>query len=148
MSTFNYFSLSVDHGLRGNIGKLPVFKTYQGEPHHAEMMLFLIPNGDQSSQDEKSAQIVNVHFPVEMFVKVRELRVGDYVRIHFERVDLSKGMNHKTGKEESYIIVKAIRVELIRPAIRRSAQQPTTSKRSLPIFPERKGNGLYKECSR
>ena len=115
MSQFNYFSLSVEKGLRGNIGKLPEFKKQQGK-HYADMMLFLLPNGNASYQ--KSSHIVNVHFPCEMFLKIRTLAVGDYVRIYFDRIDLSKSVSREGQGEMLSLVVKANSIEIIREAMR------------------------------
>jgi hypothetical protein len=123
MSDFTYFSLSVDKGLRGNIGKISEIKKHLGETY-VDMMVFLLPNGN--SKTENVSHIVNIHFPCEMFLKLRDFFVGDYVRVNFDRIDFSKNTNPRAKDEKNlYIIVKATSIELIRPVVKRSRQDET-----------------------
>jgi len=126
MSKFTNFSMSTEKGLRGNIGKITTVAKKNGEVFK-DVMLFLVPNGDVN-QDEKSSQIVNVHFPQAAFPVLEQYGLQDYVRIHFDRIDLAKGISKKTGEEVLYISVKANDIELLKKAELKETSAPEAEK--------------------
>ena len=125
MNAVTYFTLSVEKGIRGNIGRKPEFVEKNGDSF-VDVMLFLIPNGDKNN--EQFSQIVNVHFPKEALKELREFGQGDYVRIKFDRIDLAKSISKKTEVEMLYITVKANSIELIRKAPEKEAKTPVQEK--------------------
>lgn len=119
MTNFTNYSLSVEKGLRGNIGKMRAVAKSNGESF-VDMMLFLVPNGNVNQYD-KLSQIVNVHFPIEKLQELKQYSLSDYVRIHFDRIDLAKGIHKGTGVEVLYVTAKANRIELLKKAEQKSA---------------------------
>lgn len=113
MQSFTYFTLSVEKGIRGNIGKLPIFKG-EGDKVYADMMLFLVPNGNEPG--DQHTQIVNVHFQKALFEGLKAFNLGDYIQIGFDRIDISKGISEKTNELVTYIAVKANSIKLVRKA--------------------------------
>ncbi len=120
MSNFTNFSLSFEKGLRANIGK----KTVRTKNDNTDMdvMLFLVANGDVKT-DRQFSQIINAYFPQKAFEDLKDYGVGDYVRVHFDRFDLAKGISSK-GEEVSYISVKANNIELLKKAEKKEAPEP------------------------
>lgn len=127
MSNYTNYSLSVEKGALGNIGKMTVVERKDHESY-MDVMLFLVANGDDTKSD-KSEQIVNVHFPTEAFEELKQYGVGDYIRIHFDRIDLAKGVN-KAGEASLYISAKANNITLIRKAEKKVSDEPKQSKKS------------------
>ncbi len=125
MSQFTYFTLSVEKGIRGNLGKAPIFRNHSGDAY-ADVMLFLVPNGEK--KPNQFSQIVNVHFHLnrnkEVFYQLREFGQGDYVQIGFDRIDLTKGINEKSGQEILYVTVKANSIKLLRKADKKEVLMP------------------------
>lgn len=101
----SFYSLSVEKGLRGNIGKMTVVKKKDGTSF-MNVLVFLTANGDGGK--EVFSQAVNAHFTEEVFNELKKYGVSDYVRIYFNRVDLAK------GKELLHISVKASRIEMLK----------------------------------
>ena len=126
MSQFTYFTLNVGKGIRGNLGKAPFFRNKSGDSY-ADVMLFLLPNGDNNTNPLK--QIVNVHFPKEAWKELQEFGQGDYVQIGFDRIDLAKGISKKTRGEMLYITVKANSIQLVRKAPEKEAKAPVKEKK-------------------
>lgn len=117
-----HFSLSVEKGLRGNIGKMREIKTRNGA--YLDMMLFLVANSDAPT-DDRLVQIVNAHFPQEAIeVLNKDYEVSDYVRVHFDRIDLTKGIDDKTGEEKLYISAKANGIELLKRTEKKEVSLP------------------------
>lgn len=125
MNNFTYFSLSAEKGLRGNIGKIREIKTRNGA--YMDVMLFLTANGEAST-DDRLIQIVNVHFPEEAFEELKQYKVGDYVRVHFDRIDLTKGIDNKTDEAKLYISAKANNIELLKKAEKKEASSSENKK--------------------
>lgn len=125
MSQFTYFTLSVEKGIRGNLGKAPLFRNKSSDSY-ADVMLFLLPNGDNNTNPLK--QIVNVHFHrsrnKEVFYQLREFGQGDFVQIGFDRIDLTKGINEKSRQEILYVTVKANSIKLLRKADKKEISTP------------------------
>ena len=121
MSNFTNYSLSVEKGLRGNIGKMAVVEKKDGSAF-MDVMLFLVANGD-NNRDAQS-QIVNVHFPQEAFEELKSYGVSDYVRVYFDRIDLAKGISKQSGQEALYISVKATGIEMLKKAEKKESSQP------------------------
>lgn len=122
---FTYFTLSVEKGLRGNIGKAPVFKTRKNGEEYADVMVFLTPNGNTKAH--QTTQIVNVHFPKAAFTKLQEFKVGDYIRVGFDRIDVIKATN-EASDHGLHLTVKATRIELLR---RKPEDEPKSSASSF-----------------
>ncbi len=116
-----YFSLSVEKGLRGNIGKMSLVETQHSDAI-MNVMLFLVANNG-SITDDRLHQIVNVHFPKEAFETLKNYAIGDYVRIHFDRIDLSKGIDPQVGEEKLSISVKANNIELLKKSEKKETSQ-------------------------
>ena len=121
MSNFTNYSLSVEKGLRGNIGKIAVSEKKDGKSF-MDVMIFLVANGDNN--DDTQSQVVNAHFPEEAFEELKNFAVSDYVRVHFDRIDLAKGVNKQSGKEALYISVKASGIEMLKKAEKKEKTKP------------------------
>lgn len=122
MRNFTNYSLSVEKGLRGNIGKIAVTKKKDGTTF-MDVMLFLVANGDNN--DDTQYQVVNAHFPEEAFDELKNYDVRDYVRVYFDRIDLAKDVNKKLGKEALYISVKASGIEMLKKAKKKEKKEAT-----------------------
>ncbi len=106
MSAVNaFYSLSVEKGLRGNIGKITLVKKKDGTPF-MNVLIFLVANGDGNGNG--LSQAVNAYFSEETFNELKEYDVRDYVRIYFNRVDLAK------GQDSLHISVKAFSIEMLK----------------------------------
>jgi hypothetical protein len=114
MSNFTHFSLSTEKGLRGNIGKITRKEGKNGDVY-MDMMIFLAADGDTKS-DDQSSQIVNALFPQEAFEALKGYDLNDYVRVHFSRVNFSKGISKKTDAEVLYVSANAEAIELLHKA--------------------------------
>jgi hypothetical protein len=114
--------LSVEKGLRGNIGKIAVAEKKDGKTF-MDVMLFLVPNGDNN--EDTQSQVVNAHFPEEAFDELKNYDVSDYVRVYFDRIDLAKGINKQSGKEALYISVKASGIEMLKKADKKVKKEKT-----------------------
>ena len=113
MKNNTYFTLSVEKGIRGNIGKAPAFRG-EGDKGYADVMVFLVANG--SEPHHQASQIVNVHFPKALFEELKAFGPGDYIQAGFDRIDLTKVMNGEGSEPMLYISVKATSIKLLRKA--------------------------------
>jgi hypothetical protein len=129
MRNKTYFSLSVEKGLRGNIGKMSLVETSSGDTY-MNVMLFLVANNG-SITDDRLHQIVNVHFPQAAFETLKTYTIGDYVRICFDRVDLSKGIDTQVGEEKLSISVKANNIELLKKSEKKEASKRNASHQEI-----------------
>lgn len=133
MRNKTYFSLSVEKGLRGNIGKMSLVESQNGDAT-MNVMLFLVANNG-SITDDRLHQIVNVHFPKEAFEALKAYTIGDYVRIHFDRIDLSKGIDVQVGEEKLSISVKANNIELLKKSDRKEINKRDASHQEIATEP-------------
>ena len=115
MKNTTYFTLSVEKGIRGNIGKAPVFRG-EGDKEYADMMIFLVPNG--AEPHNQASQIVNVHFPQALFEELKAFGPGDYIQAGFDRIDLAKVMIEEGSEPVLYVSVKATSIKLLRKAVK------------------------------
>jgi hypothetical protein len=129
MRNKTYFSLSVEKGLRGNIGKMSLVETKDNDAY-MNVMLFLVANNG-SITDDRLHQIVNVHFPKEAFETLKGYDIGDYVRIHFDRIDLSKGIDTQVGEEKLSIAVKANNIELLKKSEKKETNTRNASHQEI-----------------
>ena len=137
LTNVTYFSMSVEKGLRGNIGRIKEVERH--DVITKEMMLFLTANGDADFEDRLS-QIVNVSFPEEAFETLESYEVGDYIRIHFERINLTKGTDQETEEEKLFISVVPSNIELLKkgqPKKSHSSFQSKSRSKSRKTFQKR-----------
>jgi len=125
LTNVTYFSMSIEKGLRGNIGKIKEVK--RNDVITKEVMLFLTANGDADFED-RLAQIVNVSFPKEAFETLEAYDMGDYVRIHFERINLTKGTDKETEEERLFISVIPRSIELLKKGKQKKSPSSFQSK--------------------
>ncbi len=117
MSTFTNFILSVEKGLCGNIGKITHLHSKDSTPFVDVMLFLTATNMNEVNADKQpTTQIVHAYFSQMPFIGADQYKVGDFVRVHFERIDLSKGISDLSGKEVMSIRVKANAIELLRKA--------------------------------
>ncbi len=131
MSKTTFYSVSPAKGVPARIGKEPVYKG-EGDKAYAEVMLYLIPNGDE---ENTLPQIVDGHFPKAAFDELKGYGTGDYVRVGFYRFDIKKKKSQKTGHVETYIKFKVNSIKMIRKAPEKKASD-VVEKTSAPAKSE------------
>lgn len=120
------YSLSVDKGLIGNIGKMTVSNKWNGDAYMSVMLFLSSNNEDYLEVPEKSfkPQIINVHFPEEIFAEMEKFAVGDLVRIRFTGIDLSRSIDDGKASAVVSVRVKGKSIEMLRCAMDKKKALP------------------------
>lgn len=123
MSNFTHFFLSAEKGFCANIGKITHLRKEDGTPYTDVVLYLAAANKDINSDIKPASQTVHAYFSQKPFMGEDKYSVGDFVRVQFEHVQLSKGISQRTGNEVVSIRVKAHKLELIHRAHEKKIQQ-------------------------
>lgn len=135
MSNFINYCLSVEKGLFGNIGKMAVSYRQNGKAY-MHVMLFLSSTSDEehtSPEKKYPPQIINVHFPEEVFSELKKFGVGDLVRVRFTAVDFSRSVVDGKVSDSLSIRVKGKSIEMLRPASEKRKANTVVSQTPRPV---------------
>lgn len=122
MSHFTHFFLSAEKGFCANIGKITHLRKEDGTPYVDAVLYLAVANQDTHTDNKPSSQIIHAYFSQMPFIGDDKYCVGDFVRVQFEHIQLSKGISQRTGNEVVSIRVKANTLQLIQRAHEKKTQ--------------------------